>query len=394
MGARGKFPAIAAPRSLIWCEPMPEFGGLSFPPNVGLADLSGVGKVFHALRYRFLPIEFADLCTLIDEIVLRDHIVLVGKRSTTPQKYQDAIAQLISAGVFRLQLESTPIQRIARPPPALLEASHAASVGGLTAATVIDADLEVTRLLGAEAQLKIPATVLLRNLHHFGVARRPRFEHAICDLVRKNKKLAEDAFFLHAEIQTYGPPVRGFIGVNVPPLALSVLERSHSFEQVIERILDLRAELAELRIDALRLHEQLADPNTTVDRQKELLRAWDRKWRKSWDNATANRVLIANTSVGLLARSAALVRALGTHAWGDAFVQGVSVLKDLREAEGTRALRQLHTPVRNYLLSSREQMSASVSRVFETDPKKIDRLMRQIAAPSSLWRNAFRFEQP
>jgi hypothetical protein len=373
---------------------MPNFGGLSFPPNVGLADLSGVGKIFYALRYRFLPIEFADLCTLIDEIVLRDHIVLVGKRATTPQKYQDAIAQLVNAGVFRLQLESTAIQRIARPPQALIEASHAASVRGLTVATVIDADLEVTRLLGAEAQLKIPATVLLRNLHHFGVARRPRFEHAICDLVHRNKKLAEDAAYLHTEIQTYGPPLRGFIGVNVPPLAFSVLQRAHSFEQLIERILDLRTELVELRADALALHEQLSDPTVTVEKQKDLLRTWDRKWRKSWDDATANRVLIANTSVGLLARGATLVRALGTHAWGDAFMQGVRALKDLHEAESTRALRQLHTPVRNYLLSSREQMSASVSRIFETDPAKIDRLMKQLAAPNSLWRNAFRYEQP
>ena len=50
----------------------------SIQPNVGLADLSGVAKVFYHLRFRFYPVEFADLCTLIDEIILRDHIVLVS----------------------------------------------------------------------------------------------------------------------------------------------------------------------------------------------------------------------------------------------------------------------------------------------------------------------------
>ena len=219
---------------------MPLLQHPSVPINVGLADLSGVAKIFYHLRYRFYPVEFADLCTIIDEIVLRDHIVLVGKTETTPKRYLDAIEPLIAADVFRLLAEPVRPQRVAPPSAPLLTAARAAAASGLTMADVADADLEVTRLLGAEAKLHLPATVLLRNLHNFGVNRRPKFEHTVVDLVQRNRRLAADARALHAEIQRHGPPVRGFVHLDVPPVALAVFKSAASFEQVIERILDLR----------------------------------------------------------------------------------------------------------------------------------------------------------
>ena len=91
-----------------------------FPANVGLADLSGVAKVFYHLRYGFYPVEFADLCTLIDEIILREHIILVGKLETTPPQYLDAIAQLRQAGVFQLLAEPVFPRRITPPPAELI----------------------------------------------------------------------------------------------------------------------------------------------------------------------------------------------------------------------------------------------------------------------------------
>ena len=94
------------------------------------------------------------------------------------------------------------------------------------------------------------------------------------------------------------------------------------------------------------------------------------------------------------AKGANIVTALGAPTWGAAFHKGLSLMKDLNEATSLLALRPLHTPVRNYLLSTRKQMSASIARVFEKDPVVIDRLMQQIAAPSSLWRKAFRVERP
>lgn len=362
----------------------------ALPTNVGLADLSGVGKIFYHLRYRFLPVEFADLCTLIEEIVLRDHILLIGKGATTPKHYVDAIEPLIRAQVFQFNLKSTPIGRIERPSISALNASHSAYVQGLTKSTITDADLEITRLLGAEADLKIPATVLLRNLHNFGVARRPRFEHVLCDLVERNKKLARDAQSLHGEILRYGPPARGFVNLNLPPLALAVFERAASFEKVIEMILDLRAALTDLRNETRALNEQLSDPATPFEDFDRLIQEWETRWRMSWNTALASPMYVANTSVALLIRSGLVVKSLCTGEWAGAFKDGAGVLKDIYNEAQLRALRPLHRPVANYLNSSRNQMREHVSRVFETDPDRVDIMMHRLAAPKSLWRQAFR----
>lgn len=366
----------------------------SMPPNVGLADLSGVAKVFFHLHSRFYPVEFADLCTLLEEIILRDHIVLVGKLETTPRCYLDAIEPFRRAGVFRLLAEPVIPQRVAPQPAELVEAATAARQRGFTKATLEDADLEITRLLGAEVKLRIPATILMRNLHNFGVSRRPKFEHAIVDLVHRNRQLANDARRLHAEIQRTGPPKRGFVHLDAPPLALAVLKSSGSFEQVKERILDARDSQARLRADTTILHEQLKDPRTSLDEHAALLRDWEQKWRRSWDSAVATRLLICNTSTHLIAKAINIVSALGAPSWTEAFSKAVGVVRDFHEATSLRALRPLHTPVRDYLLSTRDQMSAAISRLWEQDPATIDLLMREIAAPNSLWRKAIRIERP
>lgn len=373
---------------------MPLLDHTSMPPNVGLADLSGVGKVFYHLRHRFYPVEFADLCTLIEEIVLREHIILVGKTETTPRHYLDAIEPLRRAAVFQLLAEPVMPRRITRPPPELIAAATAASRRGLTRATVDDADLEITRLLGAEVKLRRPATVLMRNLHNFGVRRRPKFEHSIVDLVQRNRQLASNARLLHAEIQRSGPPMRGFTYVDAPPLALAVLKSAATFEQLIERLLDMRDEHALLRADTSILYEQLTDPSTSLEDHAALVRAWELKWRKSWDVTVASRMYICNTSASLIAKGFNIVSALGAPSWPAAFSNAVGIFNDLSEATTLHALRPLHTPVRDYLVATRSQMAAAISRVWEKDPRVIDALMREIAAPSSLWRKAFRIERP
>ena len=373
---------------------MSTFRHPNLSPNVGLADLSGVAKVFYHLRSRFYPVEFADLCTLIDEIVLRDHIILVGKTATTPRQYLDAISQLTDAGVFQYLAEPVTPQRLARQSAELIAAADAASQRGLTKATVEDAELEITRLLGAEVKLRRPATILMRNLHNFGVSRRPKFEHSIVDLVSKNQQLARDARRLHAEILRNGPPRRGFVHVDAPPLSLAVLKSAASFEQLIERILDVRDQQARLRADTAVLHERLCDPRTSLAEEETLLRDWEGKWRKSWDGAVAARLLICNTSAQLIGKTIGIVSALNAPSWSEGFSKAAGTIKDFHDATSLRALRPLHTPVRDYLLTTRKQMAAAISRVWEQDPAVIDALMHEISAPSSLWRKVIRVERP
>jgi len=185
------------------------------------------------------------------------------------------------------------------------------------------------------------------------------------------------------------------VQLDVPPLALTVLKNSASFEQVIERLLELRDTVSVLRDDTTVLIEQLSNPATSLELQSELTRAWEKKWRKSWEEAVSDKIFICNTSTAMLAKGYELVRSFADiGSWQHAVVKGIALLGDVQEATTANALRPVHTPVRNYLLSSRGEMKAIVSRVFEKDPVVIDALMRRIAAPNSLWRKAFRVERP
>ena len=100
-----------------------------------------------------------------------------------------------------------------------------------------------------------------------------------------------------------------------------------------------------------------------------MLRDWEQKWQKSWENAVAARMYICNTSAHLMGRALSIVSALSAPTWPLAFSNAVGVINDLGEATSLRALRPLHTPVRDYLLSTRSQMAAAISRVWEKDPK-------------------------
>jgi hypothetical protein len=158
--------------------------------------------------------------------------------------------------------------------------------------------------------------------------------------------------------------------------------------------LDIRDQQARLRADTTFLHERMCDPRTSQAEQAVLLRDWEAKWRKSWDGAVAARLLICNTSAQLIGKTIGIVSALRAPSWAEGFSKAVDTIKNLHEATSLRALRPLHTPVRDYLLTNRSQMAAAVSRIWEQDPAAIDALMREIAAPNSLWRKVVRVERP
>ena len=52
--------------------------------NVGLLDARGTGSIFNSLRQKFTPVEFFDLCSVIEEFVLREKVVIVGKYKSLP----------------------------------------------------------------------------------------------------------------------------------------------------------------------------------------------------------------------------------------------------------------------------------------------------------------------
>src|SRR5262245_59441692 len=131
-------------------------------PNVGLFDARGVGQILHTLGSRFRAVEFADWCTIGEELVLRDSILLTGKIDRFPRHLRLALRPYLDSGVFKPLRQAFDVPKLAEDGPRVA-ATRSALEKGLTATTPEDATFEASRVLGAEAHTGIGATPLLRH---------------------------------------------------------------------------------------------------------------------------------------------------------------------------------------------------------------------------------------
>lgn len=187
--------------------------------NTGLLDARGTAQILTSLSARFTAVEFADFCTVAEEVTLRDQIVLVGKLDRLPREQRAALRPLFDAGVFVSFGEAFSIPELPMEGRQLRATEHAIEYG-LTTASADDATFEARRILGGEAHFKIPATPLLRHLQHFGLVKRPLVENTVWDLAAQYKQLADRAQALRSRMQM----LSGLPQISVPPIALRAIQ--------------------------------------------------------------------------------------------------------------------------------------------------------------------------
>ena len=227
-------------------------------PNTGLFDARGTAQVLCSLSARFSAVEFADFCSIAEEIVLRDQILLVGKFDKLPKPMRLALQPLLDAGVFVSPREAFAVPELPTD-PRQLRASALAVERGLTTATVADATYEASRLLGAEAHFGVAATPLLRQLQHFGLVQRPVVENTMWDLAAQYKRMTDVATEHRRRLQAYAALPQ----ISVPPIALQAIQNSKTFEQVLTAVLELRDEFASLRNQLREIEERLREGRLT-----------------------------------------------------------------------------------------------------------------------------------
>ena len=66
---------------------------MGWSPNVGLADARGIACTLQTLLSQFRALEFADLCAIIEEIVLRERIVVTGQIARFQASYKRCCAR-------------------------------------------------------------------------------------------------------------------------------------------------------------------------------------------------------------------------------------------------------------------------------------------------------------
>jgi len=355
------------------------------PVNKGLLDARNTGRVFADLADAFYPVEFFDLCTIIEQIVLRDEIVLVGKFGRLPRDHVRALQPFIDDGVFKICVEAFPIGRDVATDTDLRMLAHQTGRARLTSGSLVDADYAVTRLLGAEIALKIPTTPLLQHLHNYQFFRRPILDNTACDIVARYSDLADRAQRLK-ELDFRRCALRP---IPIPPIALQVIQRSHNFEKLREQILQTRRDYRNLRDQMTMLMEMMSDPSLTSSKFFQLADAWDRRWNKLADLSLPSIMQVGSTAVPLLAGGKELATAYKSGSTIGTVVAGVKLFSAVGSVMGGLTLRPVHLSVQNYLKTHPHHMIGAASRVFETDPLRVKRLMEAVGGTTqSVWRAA------
>lgn len=357
------------------------------PLNKGLLDARSTGRTLSSLRQQFYPVEFFDLCTIIEEIVLRDEVVLVGKFDMLNKNYVAALQPFINAGVFRICLESMPIVKTQVTNPQLRGLARVASEKGLTATSIDDADFAVTRLLGAETSLRVPTTPLLQHLHNYQYVRRPMLDNTVCDLTSRYSSLKDRLFQLKAmDFRRLA-----LKPIYLPPIALRVIQTSHSYDKLTEQILGFRNDFAFLRLEMNRLASILADPTLSSDKFFQLTERWEYRWQRATESDRPILMQIGQTAVPLLQGGVELARSYSSGSVRAGLQAGLDIMRHVNRLNGMLTFRPVHLSVRNYMTANPHQMIRAVSRLFEANPNWVKRQMDAIGGVnSSVWHAAFR----
>lgn len=361
-------------------------------PNIGLLDASGTAKIFHNLSHRFYAVEFADLCTIAEEIVLRDKIIIVATWGTLPSYLLDKLKPFIDAKVFIPYQERFTLPALPSAATPIIAASDYAIRQRLTSATTNDVDFEMRRILGAEEHTGYAATPLLRQLHYFGLMQKPQLENTICDLAAQYRRISDLAERIRYEQQSFAR----MPFISLPPIALEALQRCRYIDEFPSALLDMRDKYAQLRKALLELEAQLMSHDLSHEEKFELQANWREKWQKTTQEMGRSQLALARTAVPLIKNGISLLGASTLGEPSGMMMAGIEAIQDVAmPALWSKKIRTVHKSVRNYFRTTDEEKRRVVARLFEYDFVQLEGDMRAlIQGPSSPWIMALKRQPP
>lgn len=359
--------------------------------NIGLLEARGTGEIFHSLTNRFYAVEFADLCTVAEEIVLRDKIFLVGKWHKQPSYIKIALKPFIDDGVFEPLNSPFQIPNLPRQPDSVLEKVKSAIYNNLTATSITNTEFEAARIQGAEQYYGVASSPLLRQMQYYRVDQKSSFDHNMCDLFSQYKQAKQIAEQMRRRYQY----IANLPYINIPPIAVTAFKRSKYFEDVVYEILQLRSDFSHLRKHFAEIQTQLLEPKISPNEKHRIETVWVKRWQKLTENISApHKVSLGNTIKPLLKHSAKFGL---SYIFGDEVAISDSIKDSSEEFANEiidygqsylnqKILRPVHRSVNNYLTTTDEELRTQVSRIFQKDMNKINSDMRALTQlPTSPW---------
>jgi hypothetical protein len=331
-----------------------------------IVDFSGFSKTIGDLQSSFSLLEFLDYCSVMEGIVLHDRLIAVGDTQNT-ERWKNLVSPLENAGVIVYpEKKSRPIHPGERPTHLTNERKY--NVDALqrrrrdhrvARSTHMDSWYETGRLLGAEADFGCTALSLVRQRPYYEKFSQAKPQHTVTSLSAKYKTLSDSLLEIRKLNRV---PYESYLFVPIPPVPLLALKRSRSFDDVLQRTLEIRDDFRKLRESLTTLRADLYDDSIPPLRKQSLIQSWRKSWDTLGEFSGSSYVEIGNRALDLPNLNGAI------DDFGIDSLKLDSALK-LLLSTGTKLffkwrVRVLHDIANKYLRTPDSELNREVRRLF------------------------------
>lgn len=240
--------------------------------NAVVIDAAALSDIFDGYRISITPAQLADLFNLIDQMILRDRIILTGgSRLLSSGSARELDLWTKEDALWLPKSRVTPIKFN----PDRCGTTFPNSLGSVDPSRVVRS---VGRLAGAEQKWKLPGMPLGGQRHFYDeITAIDLEEKALLDLTFQFSRLTngiEDSLWRTASS-------RLVVNITLPPLAYMVFRQIDRIDQFQAATLDQRHKFSDLRKDLRELVELLRDETRSDQKKLAEVRKWERAWTRA-----------------------------------------------------------------------------------------------------------------
>jgi hypothetical protein len=342
-------------------------------------DASALAKTSFSLKRKFSLIELLDLCSITEQLVLRDAIILTRSVYQVPQPMLEQITPWLNSDAILIAPSNPKPIKVSEAPNTPIFTSHP-DVANHEKTTQQDAYRESGRLLGAQEAFKRSAMPLIRNFKTYDTLTKPKFSQLAFDHVARYQDDVDD---LQKLLQELNKGIPNYVHMNFPPIALKILREAKSFDDIIKLSLQYRVAYSGLRKKMSEFEEMFRDPSIPPIKKMKEKQKWINAWNENQKDFRDQYMVLANGLVGILADGVDMFGNATSGNYVASSISGAGIalkgyknIRSIIERNESWALSPIRSAFIDSLSTSHSEIKYIVERLFNYDPKSFDELMK------------------
>lgn len=348
------------------------------PNNSVCIDTSALAKTAFSLSQKFSLVEFIDFCSLIEQLVLRDALILTGSANAVQKCMLERIQPWLKSGAIILAHEKPRPVKLPNLEKVNLLGAHP-DFADHDKTRQNDARYETSRLIAAQECFQRPAMPLVRNYRDFDEYVKPDICQMAFNLAAKYEEQVQQIHNFKIHINQHVP---NYTQIQFPPIAIQILKEAKSFDDLVKLALQFRSRYQQLRHKINELEESQRDPALSVIEKQNELNGWVESWNKNITGSNSGTLIFGQTSVGLTSGIAAIGAGLAQSQPSQTLAGGVqtttSLIEIIKKVSGNkhdRLLQPIRSAFMGSLRTSQPEIKQRVESIFNYDPRRFDELL-------------------